>query len=109
MSSVVDCTIHNTGSIDECVEAVVREYNGIIGDLAADGYIMPYEVGVGHRVLTNGDMVRRMTDEEIADRFGFEDCSDKMYGYECPANQIEGSCGGACREMFLKWLKQEVE
>lgn len=109
MSSIVDCTIHNTGSIEECVDAVVREYNGIIGELAADGYIMPHEVGVGHKVLTNGDMVRRMTDEEIADRFGFEDCSDERYGYECPANQIEGSCGGACREMFLKWLKQEVE
>ena len=108
MSSVVDCTIHNTGSIEECVETVVREYNGIIGELAADGYIMPHEVGVGHKVLTNGDMVRRMTDEELADRFKFHDCLDEDCKYRCPANETECTFK-SCEEMFLKWLKQEVE
>ena len=58
--------------------------------------------------MTNGDRVRKMTDEEIAERFGFEECKDSKHGYECPA-WAEANCGGAkCRDMFLLWLKQEV-
>lgn len=60
--------------------------------------------------MTNGDKVRSMTDEQLAERFGFEECRDSRYGYICPAFQSNDvSCGGECRQNFLMWLKKEVD
>lgn len=58
--------------------------------------------------MTNGDKIRQMSDEDLAERFGFEECRDSRYGYECPGWHAE-DCGNAtCKKYFLKWLKQEV-
>lgn len=57
--------------------------------------------------MTNGDLLRKMTNEELAERFGFQECVDSRYGYECPGFPKEDCCT-ACRIYFLEWLKQEV-
>lgn len=51
--------------------------------------------------LTNGDRIRQMTDEELADILELSGCEN------CP--YLNNNCGGRkCRKGFLKWLKQEV-
>lgn len=55
--------------------------------------------------MTNGDRIRRMTDEELADIIGFNECEDD--GYRCPELTGDSHCGGVCRSAFLEWLKQE--
>lgn len=58
--------------------------------------------------MTNGDKIRSMTDEELANILELHGCLGK--GYRCPEwdSGCEGVCRYACQEGFLKWLKQEV-
>ena len=52
--------------------------------------------------MTNGDRLRQMTDEELADILELSDCET------CPYNH--NNCGARmCRIGFLEWLKQEVD
>lgn len=55
---------------------------------------------------TNGDIIREMTDEELADWFG----SSEAF---CPTGYYETSecdaCAENCIKHWLLWLKQEVE
>lgn len=52
--------------------------------------------------MTNGDKIRQMADEELADVLELSDCEN------CPYNH--NNCGARmCRTGFLKWLKQEVD
>ena len=61
--------------------------------------------------MTNGDRIRGMTDEELAEfhekQTGFESC------WECPADDIctanhDSSPETLCKDSYLTWLKQEV-
>lgn len=49
--------------------------------------------------MTNADRIRQMTDEELADAIGFNECKDTAHGYECPA-WIQSNCGGKCKKAF---------
>ena len=55
--------------------------------------------------LTNGDRVRSMTDEELAEW--------KAGGDQCPPTQFFGDYDcishPSCKDCWLDWLKQEVE
>lgn len=56
--------------------------------------------------MTNGDKLRSMTDEQIADLFTF--APDGASWLTCPI--ISTRCkDGECRDCMLDWLKQEVE
>ena len=56
----------------------------------------------GGRPKTNGDRIRQMTDEELANIVQFWlECDD------CPCN--DGDCGADCFYAACKWLKQEVK
>lgn len=58
-------------------------------------------------MMTNGDRLRQMTDEELAEVVEFQECSnDKV---RCPKLDQGNSCIHSCQEAFLEWLKQEVE
>ena len=51
--------------------------------------------------MTNGDKLRRMTDEELAEMLQLNDCEN------CP--EYYHNCGARmCRQAFLAWLKQEA-
>ena len=60
---------------------------------------------------TNGDRIRAMSDEELAEYFtpDYYD-SPKVY---CPVQPVigEGECAmrSDCRQCWLEWLKREVE
>lgn len=60
--------------------------------------------------MTNADMIRAMTDEELAERIDnmvlMCDENDFPCRAFCPIN-INGSAD--CRTAWLEWLKQEVD
>lgn len=49
--------------------------------------------------MTNGDKIRAMTDEEMANRLSKLICS----------NVSEECCHTSCKECWLSWLKAPVE
>jgi hypothetical protein len=49
--------------------------------------------------MTNGDRIRAMTDEELA---------DEMFAYICKKVPMGWCEGYNCRECRLKWLKEEA-
>lgn len=56
---------------------------------------------------TNGDRIRSMTDEELADKFG--SIIDCVY---CPCHDTDDSCNtmdGSCQNRWLNWLKEEAK
>jgi len=53
---------------------------------------------------SNGDLIRQMTNEEIASILELRDCYGD--GYRCPGWKQDHNCN--CKECFLMWLKQEV-
>lgn len=57
---------------------------------------------------TNGDKLRAMTDEELAQIVGFNECKDEKHQYEC-TKFGKTHCDGECRKHFLEWLKQEAQ
>lgn len=62
-----------------------------------------------HKVLTNADRIRAMSDEELADAWmkDVAPCHRCVYTEECECDEyvtIE-----KCKEGLLKWLKQPVE
>lgn len=54
--------------------------------------------------MTNGDRIRQMTDEDLAEIVQFDDCFGPHY--KCPGWKQDHNCD--CKECFLMWLKQEV-
>lgn len=53
-------------------------------------------------VMANGDAIRAMTDEELAERM-----DDNIRCFSC---WLEDECyGKSCKEMFLEWLRSPVE
>lgn len=62
------------------------------------GYSM-FEPKGKPKPMTNGDRIRRMTDEELADFI-----TDDMCGLICGAPLV---CEGQCKQKMLDWLKEE--
>lgn len=58
--------------------------------------------------MTNGDRIRQMSDEELAEIVELIDCkTDKV---ECPLyNYNVAGCSRLCKSSFLQWLKEEIE
>ena len=58
--------------------------------------------------MTNGDKIRSMTDEELADFINdvTDCCSDGYICEKCPLNSVGSHCN---IYTFEKWLKQEVQ
>jgi hypothetical protein len=56
--------------------------------------------------MTNGDRIRHMTDEELAEILCFADC--ETGNTVCPAIDNR-HCNGDCCGHFLRWLKKEVD
>lgn len=56
--------------------------------------------------MTNGDRIRMMNDEELADLFGCE-----IALFSCPVGKTAEACAETynCGECFYEWLKQEAE
>ena len=59
--------------------------------------------------MTNGDKIRNMSDEELAE-FWERGCDEVIDCKVCeePINEY-GSCTGQCRKEYLRWLQKEVE
>lgn len=57
--------------------------------------------------MTNGERLRQMTDEELARVVEFRECSNELM--RCPKLDQGNSCIHSCPEVFLEWLKQEVD
>ncbi len=53
--------------------------------------------------ITNGDRIRQMTDEELAERIWPK--------FGCPAGKNHITCGyvGECKDCWMEWLKQPAE
>lgn len=51
--------------------------------------------------MTNGDKIRQMSDDELAEYFAL-DCN-------CPPEEKLTDCNSKCYECWLKWLKSEGE
>lgn len=52
--------------------------------------------------MTNGDRIRAMTDEELAERL-----DENIACYKC---WLENECHGkSCKEMFMEWLRSPAE
>lgn len=59
-----------------------------------------------YKRMTNGDRIRSMGDEELADLF-IEKHDDENY-FACPVRFFCGCYKSDCLVCFLDWLKQEV-
>ena len=75
---------------------------------SVDHYELDMETGdvTYHVVVTNGDRVRSMCDEDLAEFIGaFCDCKDG----DCPITTTPYNCNASgCKGAWLKWLKEEV-
>ena len=63
-------------------------------------------------VVTNGDRIRAMSDEELAEYlFNRGNCSEYCYGICAYQDECDGSDHAQefCIEQIVKWLKQEVK
>ena len=56
--------------------------------------------------MTNGDKVRKMTDEELAELLSFRLCCIEDLDFECPERLVP-DCD--CSKAFLNWLKKDVK
>jgi len=57
-----------------------------------------------HKVPTNADRIRNMSDEELADTL-FDSCLEVMHIDACPyADNV-----GMCKKCIFEWLKSEAE
>ena len=57
-----------------------------------------------HKVPTNADRIRNMSDEELADTL-FDSCLEVMHIDACPyADNV-----GMCKKCIFEWLQSEAE
>lgn len=54
------------------------------------------------KVITNGDKIRQMSDEELAKKFGYP--CPPLYKKHCRGDNPE-----ECAECWLNWLRQEAK
>ena len=76
-----------------------------VPESVADAY-REYKKYLEHK-QTNGDRIRSMTDEKLAEYFSQEVWQGQLC-FSCPAEK-ECSIKEDCRSCFLDWLKQEVK
>lgn len=55
-----------------------------------------------YKRMTNGDRIRAMTDEEMADEFSYPGCPKQSTPEICREHT------GDCKQCWLDWLKQGV-
>lgn len=55
--------------------------------------------------MTNGDRIRKMTDEELAEMFDIYEIDEVC---NCCAYHHNNSCHNRCYAGILEWLKQEA-
>ncbi len=55
-----------------------------------------------YKRMTNGDRIRAMTDEEMADELSYPGCHKQSTPEICREHT------GNCKQCWLDWLKQEV-
>jgi len=67
------------------------------------------------RPKTNGDKIRAMTDEELAD-FVYSQVIAKCNNHDCVGADycyyhadMNSSCGNGCEQAIVKWLKAEIK
>ena len=58
---------------------------------------------------TNADVIRRMSDEELADLFADWDFCSDVCSQQYSDNPLVGKCPENCKEQVLEWLRQPVE
>ena len=58
--------------------------------------------------MTNGDKVRAMTDNDLAELLDQVCCTGDDC-YNCPADGLPGCGVDRCKDAFLSWLKEEVD
>ena len=75
-------------------------------DVISVNKALPFdEAQANWKPQTNADLIRQMTDEELANVLGTHDCLD------CPLNNEEEWCAGnagSCIGNVLEWLKSPV-
>ena len=55
--------------------------------------------------MTNGDMLRSMTDEELMQFI----CNDSDFCDICEHNREDTCCNENCQKTVLKWLRMEIQ
>ena len=60
---------------------------------------------VSKPVVTNGDRIRAMSDEELADIMSMHTATGACNDWGIPHEK----CGGNCHECIIDWLKQPAE
>lgn len=66
--------------------------------------VLEISVDISEPPKTNGDNIRQMTDEEIAEMLLLSTCY-----FRCDKCKYYNNCiGKSCTEAALEWLKQEV-
>lgn len=63
------------------------------------------DTNVGNKLMTNGDRIRAMTDEELAGFFGVQSVCGYIQDNYYELCETRGVCNGC----VLNWLKQPVE
>lgn len=89
---------HDDGDIGFCDKCY---YNHILEEKG----IPPTEYEAKPKPMTNGDRIRRMTDEELAKFIApLASCP------HCYARRVNiEDCGYDCKKAWLDWLKQEAQ
>ena len=59
--------------------------------------------------LTNADVIRRLSDEELADLFADWDFCSDVCSQQYSDNPLVGKCPENCKEQALKWLRQPAK
>jgi len=77
----------------------VRIHQGYCDGAEPDDMNRPCEF---YKRMTNGDRIRAMTDEELADEFSYSGCHKQSNPEICRKHT------GECERCWLDWLKKEV-
>ena len=74
--------------------------------MSGDSHFMPLPKAQNK---TNGDVIRRMSEEELADLLtDWDFCSD-VCSLQYSDNPLVGKCPENCKEQAMEWLQQPVE
>lgn len=83
----------------------IKKINRSCPDVEAERDCIEYEC------MTNADIIRRMSDEELAELM--DNAGDFFLCDICefrePNEYGEGCIGRGCKDYILKWLKTEIE
>ncbi len=90
--------------LHEIMDDFLKEkYENVIPEKRSDGT-------VSFRKVTNGDRIRALADEEIAEKFSFNQCPSFFGGNKNWTKECNQECDlGACMNCWLEWLREEVD